>query len=351
MDEEGHFTAPMCHAVTWVVWCGTASALLLGERRKAGNLTESDQDKSKIIFFSVRDRPETLFWLPSYDRLLGDLPESCCSFPMEAIVFYVVWQEQHGGRKRAYVSEALVRRRLRPALLLVIGPVKVLARVTCRTTRQKKSAISHRFMSEGEHKLGAEQATFCISAPHHVSVKRAGPAELPECPFIHPEGNASAPPAPISAFPFENFMSLFKSNKIYTFSLFSLSSDHLSGFNKPVATKKCYCLCFPCGASHGALSPSFRYLKDGAVEQDIKGNINPSAGNRRRPAQTEADPPPVSYHEKNSPLFLLVWMYPAWLTFLQLSIHELNPTAVSMLPKVIQEPEAQQENEPTIPNS
>lgn len=206
------------------------------------------------------------------DRLLGDLQESCCSFLVEAIVFYVFWQEQHGGKKRAYVSEALVRRCLRSALLLVIGPVKVLARVTCRTTRQKNvlSATASHQRESTNWAPSRQPFTFQHPTLSQWNVQDQQ-SSLNARSYIL-RANTSIPPAPTSAFPFENFTSLLKSNKTYIFSLFSLSSEHLLGFNKPATTNKCYCHCFPGGTSHRPLSPSFRYLKDGAVERDIKGS-------------------------------------------------------------------------------
>lgn len=99
---------------------------------------------------------------------------------------------------------------------------------------------------------------------------------------------ANASPAPThtpSAFHFEHSRSSLKSNKTYLFSLFSLSCEHLPGFNEPRTTKKCYCPQFPGGASHGLLSPSFSYLKDGVMELDIKG---PSAADRERTSTTRS---------------------------------------------------------------
>lgn len=55
--------------------------------------------------------------------------------------------------------------------------------------------------------------------------------------------------------------------------------------------------------------------------------------------------------ERNSPLSSLIWVYPPWLTFQQLSVCELNPITVSMLSKIVQKSGAEQENEHRFPSS
>lgn len=47
-----------------------------------------------------------------------------------------------GEKGRTYISKAQVRRCLSSTLLLVVCPVKVLARVTCRGTKQKEPSVT-----------------------------------------------------------------------------------------------------------------------------------------------------------------------------------------------------------------
>lgn len=47
-----------------------------------------------------------------------------------------------GEKGRTYISKAQVRRCLSSTLLLVVCPVKVLARVTCRGTKQRESSAT-----------------------------------------------------------------------------------------------------------------------------------------------------------------------------------------------------------------
>ena len=211
-----------------------------------------------------------------------NLPKPRRSFSVQAILFHTDRQEQRKGKKRTYVSKAQVRRCLRSTLLLVVCPVKVLARVTCRMTKQKvPSATTSHQRASTKWAPSRRPFVFQHPIPPQWTVRYQQASSLDACLYTM-RANANASPAPThtpSAFRFENSRSSLKSNKTYLFSFFSLSCEHLPGFNKPLTTEKCYCPQFPGGASHGLLSPSFSYLKDEVMELDIKG---PSAVDRER---------------------------------------------------------------------
>lgn len=80
-------------------------------------------------------------------------------------------QERHKRKKRTYISKAQVRRRLRSTLLLVVCPVKVLARVTCRVTKQNVSSASA--WHQRESMEWAPRRQLCVPASHPTSATSA----------------------------------------------------------------------------------------------------------------------------------------------------------------------------------
>lgn len=80
-------------------------------------------------------------------------------------------QERRKRKKTTYISKAQVRRRLRSTLLLVVCPVEVLARVTCRVTKQNVSSASTSHQRESTEWTPRRQ--LCASASHPTSVTSA----------------------------------------------------------------------------------------------------------------------------------------------------------------------------------
>lgn len=103
----------------------------------------TDKDKTKIIFFSLLGMetwkiPPVSFLRQSHGALGGILKALQHLFCASCFLSHG-WT---GAKGRTYISKAQVRCCLSSTLLLVVCPVKVLARVTCRRTKQKEPSAT-----------------------------------------------------------------------------------------------------------------------------------------------------------------------------------------------------------------